>query len=82
MDSFIFDLTETYDYENIFFCQEKTLGLKAIIVIHSMAGVASCSLRASLDLGKTRPGRAAPVVDFWRRGGSGRSQRIARSASR
>ncbi len=34
MDSFIFDLMETYDYENIFFCQEKTLGLKAIIVIH------------------------------------------------
>ena len=25
---------ETHDYENIFFCQEKTLGLKAIIVIH------------------------------------------------
>ena len=34
MDNFIFDLMETYDYENIFFCQEKTLGLKAIIVIH------------------------------------------------
>jgi leucine dehydrogenase len=25
---------QTYDYENIFFCQEKTLGLKAIIAIH------------------------------------------------
>ncbi len=25
---------ETHDYENIFFCQEKTLGLKAIIAIH------------------------------------------------
>lgn len=34
MDSFIFDLMETHDYENIFFCQEKTLGLKAIIAIH------------------------------------------------
>ncbi len=34
MDNFIFNLMETYDYENIFFCQEKTLGLKAIIVIH------------------------------------------------
>src|SRR5947209_7244596 len=34
MDNFIFDLMETYDYENIFFCQEKALGLKAIIVIH------------------------------------------------
>ena len=34
MDSFIFDLMRTYDYENIFFCQERTLGLKAIIVIH------------------------------------------------
>ena len=34
MDSYICDLMETHDYENIFFCQEKTLGLKAIIVIH------------------------------------------------
>lgn len=34
MDNFIFDLMESYDYENIVFCQEKTLGLKAIIVIH------------------------------------------------
>jgi leucine dehydrogenase len=34
LDSYIFDLMETHDYENIFFCQEKTLGLKAIIVIH------------------------------------------------
>jgi len=34
MESFIFDLMETYDYENILFCQEKTLSLKAIIVIH------------------------------------------------
>ena len=34
MDSFIFDLMEAHDYENIFFCQEKTLGLKAIIAIH------------------------------------------------
>ncbi|HXZ04004.1 MAG TPA: Glu/Leu/Phe/Val dehydrogenase dimerization domain-containing protein [Ktedonobacteraceae bacterium] len=34
MDSYIFDLMESQDYENIFFCQEKTLGLKAIIAIH------------------------------------------------
>jgi leucine dehydrogenase len=34
LDSYIFDLMETQDYENIFFCQEKTLGLKAIIAIH------------------------------------------------
>lgn len=34
MDSFIFDLMENHNYENIVFCQEKTLGLKAIIVIH------------------------------------------------
>lgn len=34
MDSYIFDLMETHDYENIFFCQEKSLGLKAIIAIH------------------------------------------------
>lgn len=34
MSDGIFDLMEADDYENIFFCQEKTLGLKAIIVIH------------------------------------------------
>jgi len=46
MDNFIFDLMETYDYENIFFCQEKTLGLKAIIVIHDTTlGPAAGGLR-------------------------------------
>lgn len=34
MDSFIFDFMETHDYENVLFCQERTLGLKAIIAIH------------------------------------------------
>jgi leucine dehydrogenase len=34
LDSYIFDLMETHDYENIYFCQEKTFGLKAIIAIH------------------------------------------------
>src|SRR5438270_1040353 len=34
MENTIFDLMETHDYENILFCQEKTIGLKAIIVIH------------------------------------------------
>jgi glutamate dehydrogenase/leucine dehydrogenase len=34
MDKGIFDLMESHDYENIIFCQEKTLGLRAIIVIH------------------------------------------------
>jgi leucine dehydrogenase len=34
LDSYIFDLMETHDYENIFFCQERTIGLKAIIAIH------------------------------------------------
>ncbi len=34
MDSYIFDLMEAHDYENIYFCQEQTLGLKAIIAIH------------------------------------------------
>ena len=34
MENTIFDLMETHDYGNILFCQEKTLGLKAIIVIH------------------------------------------------
>ena len=31
-----FDLMETHDYENMLFCQEKTLGLKAIIAIHDI----------------------------------------------
>jgi leucine dehydrogenase len=35
MESLIFDRMESYDYENLFFCQEKTLGLRAIIAIHS-----------------------------------------------
>ncbi|MFL5626483.1 MAG: Glu/Leu/Phe/Val dehydrogenase dimerization domain-containing protein [Ktedonobacteraceae bacterium] len=35
MENSIFELMEEYDYENIFFCQDKTLGLKAIIVIHN-----------------------------------------------
>jgi leucine dehydrogenase len=34
MGQFIFDLMAEDDYENIVFCQEKTLGLKAIIAIH------------------------------------------------
>lgn len=34
MDSFAFELMEQYDYENLYFCQEKKLGLKAIIAIH------------------------------------------------
>lgn len=34
MEQFIFDLMAEGDYENIVFCQEKTLGLKAIIAIH------------------------------------------------
>jgi leucine dehydrogenase len=34
LDSYIFSLMETQDYENLFFCQEKALGLKAIIAIH------------------------------------------------
>lgn len=35
MESFTFDLMEQYDYENLFFCQEKDAGLKAIIAIHN-----------------------------------------------
>ncbi|QBD82698.1 Glu/Leu/Phe/Val dehydrogenase [Ktedonosporobacter rubrisoli] len=34
MDSLTFKLMEQYDYENLFFCQEKSVGLKAIIAIH------------------------------------------------
>src|SRR5437667_10740408 len=46
MGNFIFDLMETHDYENIFFCQEKALGLKAIIVIHdTTAGPAAGGIR-------------------------------------
>ena len=32
---FIFDFMEQYDYENLYLCQEKSLGLKAIIAIHN-----------------------------------------------
>jgi len=35
MESLIFNRMESYDYENLFFCQEKTLGLRAIIAIHN-----------------------------------------------
>ncbi len=35
MENVIFDRMESYDYENLFFCQEKTLGLKAINAIHN-----------------------------------------------
>src|SRR5579863_3907966 len=35
MESLIFDRMASYDYENLFFCQEKTLGLQAIIAIHN-----------------------------------------------
>lgn len=34
MSNFIFDSMQAGDFENIFFCQEKTFGLKAIIAIH------------------------------------------------
>ena len=34
MEQFIFDQMQAHNYENIFFCQHKTFGLKAIIVIH------------------------------------------------
>ncbi len=34
MDSFTFALMKEHDYENIIFCQEKSVGLKAIIAIH------------------------------------------------
>jgi leucine dehydrogenase len=37
MKGFIFDAMEEHDYENVFFCQEKALGLKAIIAIHERA---------------------------------------------
>ena len=48
MDSFIFDLMETHDYENIFFCQEKALGLKAIIAIHDTANTICGLYQAAL----------------------------------
>jgi len=35
MESLTFDLMEQYDYEHLIFCQEKNVGLKAIIAIHN-----------------------------------------------
>ncbi len=54
MDSYIFDLMEAHDYENIFFCQEKTLGLKAIIAIHD-------SVNAITDLYQEASALVSPV---------------------
>src|SRR5438270_2442944 len=34
MDSLVFDLMQQDNFENIYFCQEKTSGLKAVIAIH------------------------------------------------
>ena len=34
MNNTIFEVLETYDYEQLVFCQEKSLGLQAIIAIH------------------------------------------------
>jgi leucine dehydrogenase len=34
MEGMLFDLMERHDYENLYFCQEKTSGLKAVIAIH------------------------------------------------
>ncbi len=34
MQGFTFELMEQYNYENLFLCQEKNLGLKAIFAIH------------------------------------------------
>jgi len=34
MDNTVFEVLRTYDYENLILCQEKSLGLQAIIAIH------------------------------------------------
>ena len=34
MNNTIFEVLQTYDYEQLVFCQERTLGLQAIIAIH------------------------------------------------
>ncbi|HEU5230375.1 MAG TPA: Glu/Leu/Phe/Val dehydrogenase dimerization domain-containing protein [Ktedonobacteraceae bacterium] len=35
MEGYIFELLEQYDYENLIFIQEKSVGLKAVIAIHN-----------------------------------------------
>ena len=35
MEGMLFALMERHDYENLYFCQEKTSGLKAVIAIHN-----------------------------------------------
>ena len=58
MDSFIFDLMETHDYENIFFCQEKALGLKAIIAIHDTTNaIAGLCQEASIPVSRVSSAR-------------------------
>jgi len=46
MDDFLFDLMQHDDFENMYFCQEKTSGLKAVIAIHDTTlGAAAGGIR-------------------------------------
>ncbi|MEO6887398.1 MAG: leucine dehydrogenase, partial [Ktedonobacteraceae bacterium] len=35
MEGMLFERMEQYDYENLYFCQDKSVGLKAVIAIHN-----------------------------------------------
>jgi len=55
MDDFLFDLMQHDDFENMYFCQEKTSGLKAVIAIHDTTlGAAAGGIRITLCIRKGR----------------------------
>ncbi|MDQ2717540.1 MAG: leucine dehydrogenase, partial [Chloroflexota bacterium] len=35
MEGMLFERMGQYDYENLYFCQDKSVGLKAVIAIHN-----------------------------------------------
>ena len=47
MENVTFDLIEQYDYEHLIFCQEKSVGLKAIIAIHETMYAIACQYQAA-----------------------------------
>ncbi len=42
MDSLVFDLMQQENFEAIYFFQEKTSGLKAVIAIHESVNAITC----------------------------------------
>ena len=85
MESLIFDCMAAYDYENLFFCQEKTLGLRAIIAIHNTtlgpaAGGIYDAMQNVIAISKERgipTHRAADILAEQRIASVGQAKRLA-----